>query len=143
LHNDCNVVATTGPQGDPDDIDPHSERVVVASWIAQDALLDRTAAVICHGGAGSTAGPLVRGVPLVVAPQGADQFLHANRVDELGVGLALPSDQQSESEISAALAAVLATRTYREAAREVAHATALLPGIDQAIDAVKQIVHAH
>ena len=140
MDNDCNVVATTGPQGDPDEIDPHSPRVVVASWIAQDALLDRTAAVICHGGAGSTAGPLVRGVPLVVTPQGADQFLHAKRVNDLGVGVTLPSDQQSKADIGAALAAVLSTPTYGEAAREVAHATALLPSIDQAIDILEQLV---
>jgi len=140
LDNDCNVVATTGPQGDPDEIDPHSPRVVVASWIPQDALLDRTTAVICHGGAGSTAGPLVRGVPLVVVPRGADQFLHAKRVEELGVGMMLPSDQQSKADIGGALASALSTPKYREAAQQVAQATALLPGIDQAIAQLEQLV---
>jgi UDP:flavonoid glycosyltransferase YjiC (YdhE family) len=140
VDNDCNVVATTGPQGDPAEIDPHSPRVVVSSWIAQDTLLDRTAAVVSHGGAGSTGGPLVRGVPLVVAPQGADQFLHAKRVEELGVGVMLPPEQQTKDDIGIALATVLQTLRYREAAQRVAEATAHLPRIDQAIDDLEQLV---
>jgi UDP:flavonoid glycosyltransferase YjiC (YdhE family) len=140
LDNDCNVVATTGPQGNPEAVDPGSPRVVVASWIAQDPVLDRTAAVMCHGGAGSTTGPLVRGVPVVVVPQGADQFHHANRVSELGAGVTLSTGDQSTSALTNALAAVLGTPTYRDAAQAIANATALLPPTDDAVDAIGRLV---
>jgi UDP:flavonoid glycosyltransferase YjiC (YdhE family) len=138
--NDCNVVATTGHQGDPAEVDPLSPSVVVSSWIAQDALLERTAVVICHAGAGSTGGPLVRGVPLVVVPRGADQFLHAQRVEELGVGIMLRSRQQSEDDIRTALGTVLQNPHFRDAAQRMARATARLPDTDRAVDELEQLI---
>ena len=137
--NDCNVVATTGPAGNPAEIDPHSPRAVVASWIAQDALLDRAAVVICHGGAGSVGGPLTHGVPLVVLPRGADQFHTAARVAELGAGLMLPGDQQSQPAIATALLNVLSDPKYRSAAQRISEATGRLPGIDDAIQAIERL----
>jgi UDP:flavonoid glycosyltransferase YjiC (YdhE family) len=81
----------------------------------------------------------VRGVPVVVVPQGADQFLHGQRVSALGVGVALPGNQQCGGDLRAALADVLTTPDYAEAARTMAAATALLPDVDQAIAAIEDL----
>lgn len=51
---------------------PHSE------------LFPRMAAVVHHGGAGTTAAALRAGVPSVVVPHGADQFAWGRRLHELG-----------------------------------------------------------
>ena len=43
-------------------------------------------AVVTHGGAGTTLGALAFGVPLLVLPQGADQYANAERVVAAGAG---------------------------------------------------------
>ncbi|MFI1733743.1 glycosyltransferase [Streptomyces acidicola] len=47
-------------------------------------------AALVHGGAGTVIGALCEGVPLVVLPLGADQFVQAAAVGKAGGGIALP-----------------------------------------------------
>ena len=55
--------------------------------IPHDWLLPRMAAVVHHGGAGTTAAGIRAGVPSILIPVGADQRLWAYRVETLRVGL--------------------------------------------------------
>ncbi len=67
-----------------DGIDP--QRVYVADAIPHDWLFPHMAAVVHHGGAGTTAAGLAAGVPSVVVPFFGDQPFWGRRVAELGVG---------------------------------------------------------
>ena len=51
--------------------------------------MPHAAAMVAHGGAGTTLAALTAGVPLVLLPLSADQPINARRVAELGAGLAL------------------------------------------------------
>lgn len=53
--------------------------------VSHAALFPRLAAVVHHGGAGTTATALRAGVPQVVVPHFADQFYWAHQLDRLGV----------------------------------------------------------
>jgi UDP:flavonoid glycosyltransferase YjiC (YdhE family) len=70
-------------QGDPETSDEHvfAVRDVPHSW-----LFPRMAAVVHHGGAGTTAAGLRAGVPTVVAPFFGDQPYWGERVAALGAG---------------------------------------------------------
>ena len=128
-----NVLAATGPQGDPGEVDPLRSDVVVARWVPQGAVLNACAAVVTHAGAGTTIDALIRGVPLVCVPQGADQFHHARRVDELGAGIDLPTERRSPAEVGDAVTQVLADPSYRARAEQLAAETARLPDIGEAV----------
>ncbi|HEX5827925.1 MAG TPA: glycosyltransferase [Candidatus Limnocylindrales bacterium] len=65
--------------GDGDDI--HVAREVPHEW-----LLPRMAAVVHHGGAGTTGAGLRAGIPSVVVPFGVDQPFWASRVVAVGAG---------------------------------------------------------
>src|SRR3954453_15361341 len=54
--------------------------VTLDPYIPQAEVLPRCHAVIPHGGAGTTLGALAFGLPLLVIPQGADQYANAERV---------------------------------------------------------------
>jgi sterol 3beta-glucosyltransferase len=54
--------------------------------VPHDWLFPRVAAVVHHGGAGTTAAALRAGVPSVVVPWFGDQFFWGWRVGELGAG---------------------------------------------------------
>jgi UDP:flavonoid glycosyltransferase YjiC (YdhE family) len=60
--------------------------IFAIDWVPFDWLLPRVAAVVHHGGAGTTAASLRAGVPTVIVPFFLDQFFWGRRVFELGVG---------------------------------------------------------
>ncbi len=94
--------------------------VVVPPWAAvglgrQDELLAHADVVVCGGGHGMVSKTLLAGVPLVVVPGGGDQWEIANRVVRQGSAqLVRPL---TTAALSAAVAEVLTSPRYREAAR--------------------------
>ena len=87
----------------------------VVGEVNQQALFPRTAAVVHHGGAGTTATASLAGVPQVVVPQIADQPHWAARVAELGIGVAHDGPTPTVESLSAALTEVLAPATRARA----------------------------
>jgi vancomycin aglycone glucosyltransferase len=73
--------------------------------VSYDVLFPRVAAVVHHGGAGTTAAAARAGVPQLITPLFNDQFYWASRIAKLGVGATLPH---------ATLAQAPLTRTLRE-----------------------------
>jgi vancomycin aglycone glucosyltransferase len=65
------------------------------------------AAVVHHGGAGTTTDAARAGVPAVVVPQGADQPYWAGRVAVFGIGVAHPGPVPTVESLSAALRTAL------------------------------------
>jgi sterol 3beta-glucosyltransferase len=63
-----------------------SDRVYFLNNVPHDWLFPRVAAVVHHGGAGTTAAAMRAGVPAVVVPFMSDQPFWGRRVMELGVG---------------------------------------------------------
>ena len=87
--------------------------------VNQQALFGRVAAVVHHGGAGTTTTATWAGVPQVVVPQWADQPYFAGRVADLGVGVAHEAGAPTTESLSAALSTAL-TPGVRERAAAVA-----------------------
>jgi UDP:flavonoid glycosyltransferase YjiC (YdhE family) len=65
---------------------PLPEGVFAADPVPHAALFPRTAGVVHHGGAGTTATAARAGVPQLVMPHVLDQFYWARRVSQLGLG---------------------------------------------------------
>ena len=87
--------------------------------VNHQALFGRVAAVVHHGGAGTTTAATQSGAPQVVVPQIVDQPYWAARVAELGIGVAHDGPTPTYDSLSAALATVLAP-DVRTRARTVA-----------------------
>ena len=100
--------------------------------------MPHAAAIVCHGGAGSTRMALAAGVPLVVVPGFADQLRNAERVAALGAGIAL--DAGSLAGLGDAVRRLLDEPSYRAAARRVAAEVAELPTVDAAPAAVGELL---
>ncbi|MBN1138578.1 MAG: glycosyl transferase, partial [Anaerolineae bacterium] len=62
---------------------------VVRKHVPQLEILKRADLFVTHGGMNSVSEGLWYGVPLVVIPQGSDQYLVASRVEALKAGVAL------------------------------------------------------
>jgi vancomycin aglycone glucosyltransferase len=68
------------------------------------ALFQRVAAIVHHGGAGTTTLAALAGVPQIVVPNQYDQHYWAQRVHELGVGVALTHGSPTRDSVAGALA---------------------------------------
>ncbi len=84
--------------------------------VNHQALFKRVAAVVHHGGAGTTTTATWTGAPQVVLPQIADQPYWAARVADLGIGAAHEGSTPTVESLSAALEAALSPGTRARAA---------------------------
>jgi MGT family glycosyltransferase len=87
----------------------------IADYVPHALVLDHTDVMVTHAGLGSIAVAMTFGVPVVCIPHGRDQPLNAQRVAAHGAGVAL-TELPGAAEIVAALEAVLATSSARDAA---------------------------
>ncbi len=86
-------------------------RAVDHSW-----LFPRCAAIVHHGGAGSTAASLEAGVPTVICSYFADQPFWGDRAKKLGVGTWFPAKQLTQERLTRALREVLVPEVQERAA---------------------------
>jgi UDP:flavonoid glycosyltransferase YjiC (YdhE family) len=109
--------------GDPAELGTLPEPVRAYRWLPLTAVLPTCSAVIHHGGAGTTLSALAAGVPQVVVPQGADQFLNAASMSERGCATTV---DMAPTAIRAGLRRALSGE-FDQATREVCDEIALLP----------------
>ena len=67
------VLLTLGTEVDPADLGPVPANVHVEPWVPQGAVMAHAAAMVGHGGSGSTLAAMAAGMPLAVVPLFADQ----------------------------------------------------------------------
>jgi vancomycin aglycone glucosyltransferase len=83
--------------------------------VNQQALFGRVAAVVHHGGAGTTTTATRAGAPQVVVPQWRDQPYWASRVPDLGIGVAHDVQAPTTGSLSTALRTALTPGTRARA----------------------------
>ena len=99
----------------------HSEACLLVDEEPHDLLFPRVSAVIHHGGAGTVATAARAGVPQVVLPQAADQFLWRSQVVGLGLGPRAPMLRlASVASLAGAITAAVTDPAYRLQAANVA-----------------------
>ena len=125
---DVDVVVTVGSDQDPSDVAPVPANARVERFIPQADLLPECAVVVHHGGAGTTFGCLAHGVPQVVIPQGADNFINAEIIERVGAGRSLRPGYNGASAIRDAVRRAIEDPGYREVGRRVADEIASMPG---------------
>jgi Glycosyl transferases, related to UDP-glucuronosyltransferase len=125
---DLEVVATIGTNNDPDALTPRSKNAHVYQWLPLQPLLDRCNAVLCHGGSGTTLAALSAGLPLVIVPQGADQFENALACEAAAAARVLRPEDTEPTAIRDAVRAVIAAGSpERHAALRLAKEIATMP----------------
>jgi vancomycin aglycone glucosyltransferase len=134
-------VIVTGGWAALDRLVEQDEDLLAVRDVSHDALLPRVAAVVHHGGAGTTTAAARAGRPQVIVPHILDQFYWGRRVEVLGIGpRALP--------VQLVTADVLAERVDRAvndprmAARAAALGDAMRgrDGVDAAVELLETLV---
>ena len=131
-------VVTTGRGVDPAFLAPPAN-VEVRALAPHSKILAHAAAVITHGGHGTTMKALAAGVPLVCLPMGRDQLDIAARIVHRGVGVRLDPAADSD-QIADALREILADPGYRQRARAIASVIAEETAEDRAVAEIEALV---
>jgi UDP:flavonoid glycosyltransferase YjiC (YdhE family) len=129
------VLLTVGTEVDPADLGDPPANVHVEPWVPQGAVMAHAAAMVGHGGSGSTLAAMAAAMPLAVVPLFADQPENADRVAELGAGVRV----DDVTGLRAAVDALLEDPAYRAGARAVANEIAALPPVHHAVDLLRDI----
>jgi MGT family glycosyltransferase len=138
---DARVLMTIGRKLDPADLGPLPANARVERWWPQGAVLAHAAAMLGHGGFGTTMGALAAGVPQVVMPVFTfDQLVNGEHVAAAGAGIAVPMGPGSVTRACDDLRTLLADSSYAAAARRVAQEIAGLPTPDEAVPVLAGLV---
>jgi len=133
------VIVTTGPNP-PGAVAAGGDRLHVEAYLPQSQVLPRVDLLVSHGGAGTTLGSLVHGVPHLVVPRFApSQLRNAERTEALGLGLAVPQAGMTAATLRAAAQDLLADHRYKEAAAATRAALDRLPDVESAVDLLESL----
>jgi MGT family glycosyltransferase len=135
------AVVTTGPAVDVGTIAAPSN-VALHTWIAHREVLPAATAVVTHGGHSTVTAALAYGVPLVCIPTGADQHINAQRVEDIGVGRALPLDADVAT-LRTTIERVVESNSYRQAARAVQRTIDRLGRGARAVHEIEAVIDGH
>jgi UDP:flavonoid glycosyltransferase YjiC (YdhE family) len=132
---DADVVITVGRNNDPAAF-AAPPNVRIERWLSLKALLPLCTAVICHAGAGTTLAALTHRLPLVLLPQGADQFPTAAACRNAGAAEVVTPDRLTAENVRQAIARILDDASYRLAAARLGDEIAAMPSAEEVVSRV-------
>ena len=114
-----------------------SDDVLVVDAVPHQWLFDRVAAVVHHGGAGSTAAGLRAGRPTLICPFLGDQPFWGARVRALGAGPAPLPARTLAAELSARLGELVHTPSYRRRAADIGERIRDEDGLGRGVEVIE------
>lgn len=121
---------------DPTTLGELPANVRLVDWVPLNALLSVSDAVVHHGGAGTMMTALAAGIPQLVLPQGADQFLNADAVARVGAGEVVAATDLDATRLTE----LLTDPAKRAAATAIAEELASQPSPADVVPALEKLL---
>ena len=119
------------------------ESVYVLDSAPHAWLFPRMAAVVHHGGAGTTAEGLRAGVPSIILPFAVDQAFWGKRVQALGVGPEpIPQKKLTAERLAQAIRAAVNQTAMRQRAADLGAAIRAEDGVGEAVSVIQKTLGA-
>ncbi|MBV8984333.1 MAG: glycosyltransferase, partial [Acidimicrobiia bacterium] len=99
------------------------------------------AAVVHHGGSGTTLGSVAYGLPQLVVPQGADNFLNGAVLERAGIGRVLGPDELTPAAVRENVRSLLGDPDANAAAEEAAREIAVMPTPQEVAHTLRERFH--
>ncbi|MEV0059878.1 macrolide family glycosyltransferase [Nocardia sp. NPDC050718] len=97
------VVLQIGKHTEASELGAIPANIEVHSWVPQRAILEQADAFVTHAGMGGCGEGLLSGIPMIAVPQGAEQFMNADRLAELGVARRIDTADATAENLRSAL----------------------------------------
>jgi UDP:flavonoid glycosyltransferase YjiC (YdhE family) len=132
---DVDVVLAAG-KADLTDLGELPANARSVGYLPLSAFLPTCAAIVHHGGSGTTAAPLFYGVPQLVLPAFADNPMSAQRVADRGVGLSHDPATVDVATVTSMVGRLLSEDAFRVAAAQVRAEMATQPSPSAVLERV-------
>jgi UDP:flavonoid glycosyltransferase YjiC (YdhE family) len=134
----CRVVVSKGPLHDQLQL---PDGMVGEEFLPQVSVLPLVDVVITHGGNNTVTESLFFGKPMVVLPLFWDQPDNAQRIDEIGYGVRLPTYESGPVELSGAIETVLSDPGMTARLAAISRRLQSAPGTARAADLLEALAH--
>jgi sterol 3beta-glucosyltransferase len=112
----------------------HGDQILMVRQVPHSWLFPQTAAVVHHGGAGTTGTAVAAGRPQVIWPFGVDQHFWASRMTSLGVAVPARSVRAlSGTRLARAVAQAIGDRRVHDMAQDLATRVRVEDGLGRAV----------
>jgi MGT family glycosyltransferase len=129
-------IVSRGPRHDEYEL---AENMIGEEFLPQTSVLPHVDAVITHGGNNTITECMWFGKPMLVLPIFWDQHDNAQRVDETGYGIRLPTYGLEGDELTAAVDRLLTDGELRERVRAAGRRLRQRPGTEAAADLIERV----
>ena len=133
-------IVSKGPQADRITL---AANMVGAQMLPQTKVIPQVDLVISHGGNNTTTEALHFGKPLIVLPLFWDQYENAQRIDELGFGVRLPTYAFGDFELTDTVERLLADIDLRDRLAEIGAAIRDRDGLRLGADVIEKVGVQH
>jgi UDP:flavonoid glycosyltransferase YjiC (YdhE family) len=116
------------------------EGVVAFDYVRFSAIFPRAAAIVHHGGIGTTGLAMRAGRPMLVMPCAWDQPDHAARVARLGIARLISRRRYAPARVAAELRRLLDDPSYAERASQIGEQVRQENGVEAACDALELLL---
>ena len=130
------AIVSKGPQHDQIEL---RDGQAGAELVPQPALLPLVDAVITHGGNNTVTECLHFGKPMVLLPLFWDQYDNAQRMDELGLGVRLPTFEFEDAQLGEAIERLTGDEALGGRLREISGRLQANPGTERAADCIESV----
>lgn len=124
---DSSVLVTVGITNDPAALGTTPANVRVERFVPQHLVLPYVDVMVGHGGSGSMLAAFSHGVPQLMLPSGAYQFLNAEVATRRGLARALLPPDVTAARVQELVRDLLADAAARQAARSLAEEISAMP----------------
>jgi UDP:flavonoid glycosyltransferase YjiC (YdhE family) len=136
---DVDILVAVGPEGEPAALGELPDNVHIERFVAQSEVLPLVDLIVHHGGTGTVLGALEAGLPQLLLPQGADQFINAEMLTTAGAVRALTNEAQRPGAIGEAVQALLGDCPERRVAARLRDEIAAMPAPDEVVPALLEL----
>lgn len=133
---DHRVIVSMGPQHE---LLKLADNMVGAEFLPQTSILPQVDLVITHGGNNTVTECFRFGRPMIVLPLFWDQYDNAQRVDELGFGVRLPTYAFDDAELTGAIDRLLADEGLHARLAGISARLGADPGTVKAADLIERL----
>ncbi len=130
------VILSAGRWTDPESLADAPPNFIIRPYVPQLQVLEVADVFITHGGMGSVSEGLLYGVPLIVIPQVSDQPFVAQRVEQLGAGIALFRLPHQSAKLNRLVDEIIADERARAACERIARSFREAGGFVRAADVI-------
>jgi UDP:flavonoid glycosyltransferase YjiC (YdhE family) len=110
------------------------------TYAPYDWLFPRMAAIVHHGGSGTSGMAFRAGVPTLIVPFGFDQFYWGARAHALGVGpQPLPFRKLTAEHLAAAIQAAVSNKAMHQQAASLGYRLSSEDGLGQAVEVIERL----